>query len=310
MKIKLLLPAVLLFGIFLSTYGQDEKQDRWKVTSVGINSGFAGTGTANTMEDYINLSKAVKNPKLFIDPSKYRFSRYNFAFGGDVSLRVYLGLTPYDKKKGNYNPNRELRFSFGTGSGSRRSFNYYQYDHVTVDTFQSVNGNNTVLADSSMLDRYLYQEFFNEVSLGVSYLFKTPFERRFQFHAGGALEYAYAYRTYVRVEHRFEESLIYYEPGNPPDYDEPEEFLEDDKEGINVTRSSQNTNMKGSTHFVRASVPLGVNFRIARKEQSFFNNVYLWFEMNPGVEVQLVSNDKAYVNPYYGMALLGVTYRW
>jgi hypothetical protein len=53
-----------------------------------------------------------------------------------------------------------------------------------------------------------------------------------------------------------------------------------------------------------------VNFRIARKEQSFFNNVYLWFEMNPGVEVQMVSNDKTYINPYYGVALLGVSYRW
>jgi hypothetical protein len=68
--------------------------------------------------------------------------------------------------------------------------------------------------------------------------------------------------------------------------------------------------MKGTTHFMRASVPLGVNFRIARKAQSFFNNVYLWLEMNPGVEFQIVANDKTYINPYFGFAMLGITYRW
>jgi hypothetical protein len=63
-------------------------------------------------------------------------------------------------------------------------------------------------------------------------------------------------------------------------------------------------------HFIRSSIPLGVNFRIARKEKSFFNKVYLWGELNPGLEVQIVPDDKTYVNPYFGMAWLGVTYRW
>jgi hypothetical protein len=310
MRTRILLLTVLTIGVFLSTYGQEEKEAKWKPTSVGVSFGFAGAGTANTTEDYINLSNAVNNPDLFIDPKDYNFSSYNYGFGGNTSTKVYFGLTPYNNDKGEYNYNRELRFSIGSGMGTRRTFNYYRYDNFTVDTFQSVNGNSIVLADSSIYDRYIYQETFNEVNIGVSYLFKTPYERRFQFQAGGALEYAYAYRSYVNVENYNEKSIVYYDPADPPVYEEPDdvwEFYDDDFKG---TKTSQRTNMKGATHFIRASVPLGVNFRIARKQQSFFNNVYLWLEMNPGLELQIVSDDKTYANPYFGMAWLGITYRW
>jgi hypothetical protein len=310
MKTKLFVLVILTFGLLLSAQSQSDKQAGWKVNSVGVSFGFAGAGSANTTEDYINLSNAVNNPELFIDPSDFTFSSFNYGVAGNISPRVYLGLTPYSKKKGEYRYDRELRISIGSGFGVRRSFNYYRYDNFRMDTLQSVGGSNTVYADSSIYDRYIYQETFNEVNIGISYLFKTPFERRFQFQAGGALEYAYAYRSYVRVDHYNEKSLIYYEPGNPPVFDEEDymwDYFMDDFEG---TMTTQNTNMKGATHFVRASIPLGVNFRIARKPQSFFNKVYLWAEMNPGMEIQMVSNDKTYVNPYFGMAWLGITYRW
>ena len=310
MKTKFFTTIAVTLGLVISLQGQNEKPVGMKVTSVSLNFGFGGAGTANTNEDFINLSNAVNNPELFIDPAEFNNSRYNIGFGGNVSPKIYLGLTPYSKKKGEYRYDRELRFSIGSGAGVRRTFNYYSYDNFTIDTLQSVNGNNVVYADSSIYNRYIYQETFNEFNLGVSYLFKTPFERRFQFHAGAGVEYAYAYRAYVRVENLNEKSVFYYEPNNKPVFDEPEygwDFYNDEFDG---TTQVENTNMSGAMHFVRSTFPLGVNFRIARKPESFFNKVYLWTEMSPGVEVQMVANDKTYVNPYFGVAWIGFTYRW
>lgn len=310
MKTRFLILFAFVLGLLVTVQGQNEKQGGMKVTSVGFSFGFSGAGTANTSEDFTNLSNAVNNPDLFIDPSDYNNSQYNYGFGGGVNPKVYLGLTPYSKKKGEYRYDRELRISVGSGVGVRRTFNYYKYDNFTIDTLQSINGNNTVYADSSIYDRYIYQETFNEFNFGVSYLFKTPFERRFQFQAGAGVEYAYAYRAYVRVENLNDKSVYYYEPNNPPVFDEPQYgwgYYNDEFEG---TTNVENTNMSGAMHFVRATIPLGVNFRIARKPQSFFNKVYLWTELNPGVEIQMVANDKTYTNPYFGVAWIGFTYRW
>ncbi len=184
MKTRLFLSLTLIVGLLFTASSQSEKKPGMKVTSVGFSFGFAGAGTPNTNEDYLNLKNSVNNPELFIDPSSFSNSQYNFGAGGNISPKIYLGLTPYSKKKGEYRYDRELRFSVGTGAGIRRSFNYYRFDNFTVDTLRSTSSENVVYADSSIYDRYIYQETFNEFTLGVSYLFKTPFERRFQFQAG------------------------------------------------------------------------------------------------------------------------------
>jgi hypothetical protein len=62
--------------------------------------------------------------------------------------------------------------------------------------------------------------------------------------------------------------------------------------------------------FLRPYIPLGINFRITNRTQSFFNQVYLFTEINPGIEFQFVGNEKTYFNPYFGVAMLGFTYRW
>lgn len=281
-----------------------------KVTSVGFSFGFAGVGTANTNEDYLNLKNAVNNPELFIDPAEFNNSQYSFGAGGNISPKIYLGLTPYNKRKGEYRYDRELRFSVGTAAGIRRSFNYYRNDNFTFDTLESANTGSVIYADSNIYDQFTYEEIFNEFNFGVSFLFKTPHERRFQFQAGVGLEYAYAFRSYVRVDNWNEKSVYYYEPNNKPEFDEQDYVWGYYNNGFEGTSTTQNTNLSGAIHFVRTTFPLGVNFRISKKPQSFFNKVYLWTEFNPGIELQIVANDKTYVNPYFGVAWIGFSYRW
>ncbi|MEJ2593874.1 MAG: hypothetical protein P8100_01800 [bacterium] len=310
MKKQIVLSLLIILPFILSS--QETNPPGFKVTSVGFSFGFAGAGVANTNEDFTGLAGAVNDPDLFIDPSSMERSRYNLGFGGNVSSKLYLGLTPYSKKKGTYRYDRELRFSFGTGSGVRRSFNYYQITENTIDTLTSATSGNQVIADSNIFNRYLYAESFTEFNLGVAFIFKTPVERRFHFTAGAGLEYAYAYRAYARVEYYNERDMIYYAPGNKPVWEEmdygfgPYNWNNDDQ----GTSSINNTNLSGSIHFVRAHIPLGIHFRVSRKAESFFNKVYLFGEMNPGLEFQMVSNDKTYLNPYFGFAMFGFTYRW
>ncbi len=310
MKKQIFLSLLIIFPFILSA--QDSNKPAFKVTSVGFSFGFAGAGVANTNEDFMGLAGAVNDPELFIDPAGLNRSQYNLGFGGNVSPKLYLGLTPYSKKKGAYRHDRELRFSFGSGSGVRRTFNYYQIDEYTIDTLTSATTGNQVIADSNNFNRYLYAETFNEFNLGVAFIFKTPLERRFHFTAGAGIEYAYAFRAYVRVENYNEGDIIYYAPGNKPVWDEMDynfgmyNWNNEDK----GTSTVSTTNLSGSIHFVRAHIPLGIHFRVARKAESFFNKVYLFGEMNPGLEFQMVSNDKSYLNPYFGFAMFGVTYRW
>jgi len=32
--------------------------------------------------------------------------------------------------------------------------------------------------------------------------------------------------------------------------------------------------------------------------------------MNPGVELQIIGDDKTYANPYFGVAFIGFNYHW
>ncbi|MCB2201259.1 hypothetical protein KQH26_00675 [bacterium] len=312
MKKIVCLTFILSFAFMLIGQGQNEIKPRLKVSSFSFNIGFAGAAIANTTEEYNNLKGTVNNPDLFIDASDFQSSRYNYGFGGNINPKVYIGITPYSNKKGAYRYDRELRFSFGSGAGIRKNFNYYKYDSFIVDTFQSINNENVVYSDSNIYNRFVYMESYYDINFGVSFLFKTPVERRFHFSTGAGLEYGIALRSYVKIDHYMDHSIYYYNANNKPVFDEPDNNYEFynysyDFEGSYTTES---TNIKGTMQFVRAYLPLGIHFRISNKTESFFNQVYLYGEMSPGIEFQIVGNDKTYVNPYFGMALFGFSYRW
>jgi len=302
--------SFLFFGA--NVFGQNEKKAKLKVNSFSFSFGFAGAATANTTEDYIGLKGTVNDPDLFIDASEFQSSQFNYGFGGNVNPKFYIGLSPYSKKKGEYRKDRELRFSFGSSSGIRKNFNYFRYDNFVIDTFESANSGGVVYADSSIFNRYIYSESFYDINFGVSFLFKTPVERRFHFSAGAGIEYGIAIRSFVKVENYNERAIYYYNENNKPVFDEPYYGIENYnyKNEFDGTYTTENTNIKGSLQFFRTFIPLGINFRISNKTNSFFNKVYLFGEMSPGIEIQLVSNDKTYVNPYFGIALFGFSYRW
>ena len=67
--------------------------------------------------------------------------------------------------------------------------------------------------------------------------------------------------------------------------------------------------MKNAAHFVRAYIPMGINFRLS-DNNSFFKHVNIYSEFSPGIEFMFVKNEDAYINPYMGVAIVGFSYKF
>ena len=311
-KLYIMKKVIIIFMLSMAVTlvsAQDQAISKLKLSSFGSSMGFAGTFVSNTAADYMSLATNVEDPGLFVDIDKWNESKYNFGAGGNGDLQFYLGLTPYCKKKGKYMNNRELRLNLGFSFGARRSFSYYNRKTFTHETYTS-GGGTMLYADSSYFTRMSYVESYYGIGFGAAYLFKTNPERRFHFYTGAGFEYTLALRSFVNIGKYTEDDLYYYTEGNKPDLDEPDYAISGYWNETDGESNYTKTNMNGNIMFLRPYIPLGVNFRISNRTQSFFNHVYLFTEMKPGIEFQIVGNEETYINPYIGTAMLGFTYRW
>lgn len=322
MKKAFLLFSLVLFFEFSNAQEATTKQPCFRVSSFSASLGFPGAMTSNTNSDYYNLKAAVEDPGLFVDVTGFsksdndwtsngmHFGPGGFSYMGSFSgsMAVNLGLTPYSKKLGKYRENRELRFTITGNTGVRNSFNYYHNNTFVIDTFQSVSGNGTVYADSSIFSNYYYELDFTELNFGLSYLFKTDVNRRVHFYAGIGINYGIALKSTVSVSEYIDRSIYYYNQYNKPTEDESGiyGFIDDNGYSDNY----YDTKLTNPMQFVRAYIPFGLSLRLSKKEASFFNHVDLYTEFDPGIEFQLIGSGTSYANPYFGFAFIGFNYHW
>ena len=318
---KLLILLSLFFVFGFANAQNDSKQPLFKVSSFSSSIGFAGAMTSNTDADYYGLQKIVENPDLFVDITGFS-NRNNYYYGnslmssgyyssgsGNGSLVFNLGLTPYSKKLGKCRENRELRITVGGNIGIRNTFNYYKNNFIPLDTFQSVNGSGLIYADSNIYSNYTYTLNFTDINFGLSYIFKTDVKRRVHFYAGLGVNYGIALRSTVNVSKYTFKSIYYYNEYNPPTMDDNGYFYWDNNSGT-YSDSYTSSNLKSPMQFIKATLPIGISLRLSNKEGSFFNHVNLYTELNPGVEIQVIPNDKTYANPFIGVAFIGFSYHW
>lgn len=303
------------------TFSQEKisKEPCFRVTSFSSSLGFGGAVTSNTNSDYYLLKDAVENPELFVDIKGFNNSGSTWYYdgmyfdgfnggSGNGNVLFNLGLTPYSKKHGKYNENRELRVSVGGSFGTRNSFYYYDNEFFTIDTFQSVTGGGLIYADSSISRNYNYTLDYSEVNFGLSYLFKTDVSRRVHFYAGVGMNYGIALRSTVNIDENIYRSIYYYDEANKPSGD-GHGYYGNYSSNAN-SYSSSSTNLKSPMQFARVFIPVGFNLNLSKKPASFFSHVDLYTELSPGVEFQFLSADKTYANPYVGFAFIGFRYHW
>lgn len=302
-KTTIILSFLMLSGL-LQAQDNTPKRSGWKVTSFSVSMGFAGVYMTNTNSDYNNLKNSVEDPDLFIDPAGFSHDQFYSGAAGNGSFRISMGLTPYSKKHGKYRNNRELRFRVGSNIGIRHSFSFYQDESFPVDTFYSANGRPDIYADSVQYSGYGYDERFTDINFGISYLFKTDVQKRVFLYTGVGAEYGITLNYYVTVD-QYEGSSVYYHDSNKPEDHYPYNYY---YAGNGYTSSTNDTKMKTPAQFVRAFIPLGIDFRISN-HNSFFKHVHLFTEFNPGVEFQILGGQTG-VNPYFGVALMGLRYKF
>ncbi len=273
--------------------------------------GFAQAWLPGSLTGYNSLKNSVENPELFVDPADFNQGQYFSNARGNGSFRINIGITPYAKKKSAYRANRELRFGVGGDFGSRGYYDFYKTESVSIDTFQSVNGKPDIYADSIHNTGYTYNQNFFSLNFNISYLFKTDVQKRFFLYTGIGAEYGISLQSYVSVNNQESNTYYFYSSDNKP-ADDSEYYPGNPYNAYGggfISGSSQNTDMINATHFIRATIPMGVNFRFSNNN-SFFKHLNIYTELNPGVEFQIVVNDKTYVNPYLGVALVGLSYKW
>lgn len=323
--------SLMLFGLILiiSLVNAQEKTTKkpcFRVSSFSSSLGFGGAFTSNSSEDYYSLKNAVNDPDLFIDITGLSENgpgwgyngvyfepnsglSYSGGGSGNANLLFNLGLTPYSKKLGKYRDNREFRISLGGSFGSRNNFYYYDDNSFTIDTLYSSTGNNIVYADSSIIRHYSYTLDFSEVNLGFSYLFKTDVNRRWHFYTGVGFNYGITLQSKVEAYEDVYRTVYYYDENNKPSDDEIS-WYNAINESDDYDYKSTETGLKNPMMFGRIYIPLGVELKLSKKPESFFNNVDLYAELNPGVEFQILPGEKTYTNPYVGFAMIGFRYHW
>jgi hypothetical protein len=277
-----------------------ENNSRFKISAVNVDFGVQGTFNALTNSDYLRLRSTAEDQTRFIsNPQDYTLELLSGS-GGSFAPNISIGLSPYSKKKGKYNRNHELRLKLGSGFGLRRSFVYTREVKTPFDTLSSSIGNPDTYVDSVYYHNPSYSEVVYELNLGVTYLFKTNTEKRWHFYTGFGTEYGIAFQSFAAILN--EEGYYLADGANSPN-SISFRGIPDDNES-QTYRSALTTN----SQFLRFYVPLGLNFRIANKNE-FWRHFNLYIQTSGGMELHFVSNGgDTYTNAFGALAFLGVRY--
>jgi len=290
--------AITISGVAAQDTEENNAKKGMRITAFNIDLGFNGSYAVLTVDDYLKMKNTAVDQSEFIsNPEDYSLDSYSGS-GGGFAPSISLGFTPYSKKRGAYNYNREFRIKLGGSFGGRRSFFFSQSESFPYDTLTSSIGNPDIYIDSVYYNNPTYVETISEINIGLSYLFKTNASKRWHFYAGVGAEYGYAFQDYVTINH----SEGYYGTGSYNNYNS--NYYNNNN---NYSDNTSKSKLTSNTHFVRMYIPLGINFRIANNND-FFKHLNIYSQFSPGMEFQIVTGVETYTNPYIGVAVVGLRY--
>lgn len=296
----------LLFLFIVSlAFSQEEDKKSFAISSFNMSFGTTNASLSSSRTDYNNLKGMVDNPELFVNPDDFSNNYYYNEMGGGFSTKIQLGINPFCKKLGTINQNREIRIGVGINSGNRRSFSFYESENMVVDTFYSVNGNPNIYQEQVNTEEYSYSEQYTELNFNLSYLFKTDIKKLVHFYTGFGIEYGFTLQSFVDIYHNESSMKNYYTSTN----DNNQSYIGQCSNNMEFTGQSDRTNISSPTHFIRAQIPIGINLRFSNNH-SFFKHLNIYSELNPGIEIQMAPNNFTYTNPYLGVVVAGLSYKF
>lgn len=299
------LALLFLFIVNITFSQEEEKKSSFKISSFNISLGTSQALLSSTKTDYFKLKGMVENPELFVDPDDFSDNYYYNEMGGGFSTKIQIGINPYCKKLGAINQNREIRMGIGINSGNRRSFSFYETETMVVDTFYSVNGNPSIYQEQVNTEEYSYSEQYTELNFSLSYLFKTDIKKLVHFYTGFGVEYGFTLQSSVDIYHNESSISNYYTSTNYNNHT----YIGQCSNDMEFTGQSDRTNISSTTHFIRAQIPIGINLRFSN-HHTFFKHLNIYSELNPGIEIQIAPNNFTYTNPYLGVVVAGLSYKF
>lgn len=198
-------------------------------------------------------------------------------------------------------PNRELMIGIAYLSGIRRSYDFFKSSTKHVDTINVQDY--TFYVDSTYFSGYSFQEYTKEVGVDISYIFRSEQSKKISVFAGFGLYVGYTFYSDVSVSQSKDSSKsIYTNPSNEGFYQYHSSSV-----GYFFNNAIEKTAKTDPSILFRGYVPVGLNWNLSKKNE-FWKHVNLQFQAAFGLEYRYITNDKGYLNPYFGMSMFGIRY--
>jgi hypothetical protein len=296
---KLLLILVLVFHI-TSTYSQSAAEGelpRFKVSDVYVQGGgFYENQAYSTLADFKKL--APESVLLTTDLTGYDQSGC-CGYSQNYSFSVLAGFQVRNSEGTAYLRNPLLRAGFTYISASPYSNGYTKEERTQYDVMTSSNGDIQAYLDSVTYSSLGMEYNSDQLRLDFSAIFRTDPAARWSLYGGAGFNAGLSfnnsteitYSNYAVTNMLFSngDEYTYYYPENNDEY---------------ITEYVENKSAFSGSLFL----PLGLDFRIARKGE-FFKRLHLYYEFRPGINITSVPELETEVRSF-GSSNFGLRINW
>lgn len=261
-------------------------QSRLNINELNIQLGFFGQGNLNaSLADFKKL--APESVLLNNNFSGYK-TRSGYASAGNTMFSVLLGVRFLDKNKNTYKANPILRIGISYFTGAQLSGTIFSEEKKTFDTLRSATTSETVYIDSTHTKEYGMNYSSEQLRLDASLLFSTNPSARWKFYSGIGITTGLSFNA---------QTIIYYSESESKEMrnaNEPTYGYGYSSYGTSITTSET---IKNKGNFaMSAYIPLGVDFRIGRRE--FWKRTHLFYEFRPSINYVSIPELQTIVNAH------------
>ncbi|MCY7410192.1 MAG: hypothetical protein LH473_07955 [Chitinophagales bacterium] len=293
---KIILPAILILMASFKA-GAQEAHPLFKLNSISAHFKLIDPGVQQISFEEINSLAKDPSSLTVLDLPGYYSGVYNFSiqsadgilfespqgkttgknFFYSTRFDLYASFNIYNKKKSEYNKNREVRLGI-----FYQPFQYQQSNHIRTDT----------ITQDSFLYHYAYYEAYTPL-LGIqgSYLFGTNPDHWISAYAGVGFGFGISFHPQVAETYGTMNAKVFYDSLQTPVYPQY---------NFSVLANTQNVYAGKSSILLEAKIPVGIDFKISKA-------LFIFIEGNAVISKQIyLSENVSYNNALHFDGALGV----
>ena len=256
----------------------------------GSGAGFSQSGTVSEFSQLAPGSVLLQNNMDGFSETEDNSSGYN----GMVSL--LLGINFKDHLTQQYKSNPQLRVGLSYSSGTLLTNYLYKEVRSPYDTLTSSQTGQTYLVDSAVWESYDLNYHTEQVLLEASLIYRSRPEARWSLYGGMGFSAGVSINAFTTVDYAKNSGAGMHNP-DPHYYYYPIYYT---SEGTYLSETNRNESSTALSVFF----PLGIDFRIARKND-FWKRMHLFYEMRPGIHFAFIPEIRT-VNEAFFQSTFGL----